>query len=79
VKYYSQIEVEKLLEYLFERQSARVKPELRSKCGPLQETAELIADLKESSFVVMSLELGKRRETRSDRCDGECGERSGGR
>jgi hypothetical protein len=76
VKYYSQIEVEKILEYLYERQSARVKPELRRSCGPLQETAELIIRFKESSFESMTVDLGMTSRPSSEECGGEC-ERKG--
>jgi hypothetical protein len=70
VKYYSQIEVEKMLEFLYERQAARVKPDNRADCGALEELADLIIDLKESSFEVMSLELGKKQASGANKCDG---------
>ena len=72
MRYYSQYEVEQILEYLYERQAAWVRPELRKRCRPLLETAEMIADLKEAGFEAIALELGKRRDGDRDGCKGEC-------
>ena len=69
---HDRLQVEKLLELLYERQAARVRPEMRHRCGPLQETAELIIRFKEMAIEDLSKDLGMDDPAACDECGGEC-------
>lgn len=69
---HDRLQVEKLLELLYERQAARVRPELRHCCGPLQETAALIIRFKETALEDLSKEMSMDDPPYCEECGGEC-------
>lgn len=72
MKYWSQLEVEKMLEILYERQAAYVIPEMRKKSCLLGETSSLLLDLKESSAEEFIREMGRPLVSVKEQCDGDC-------
>lgn len=52
-----QYKFEKALEVLYDRQCARVRPEWRDRCGPLQEMREFLALVKEGNIGAFSFEV----------------------
>lgn len=64
MKYWSQLEVEKILEYLYDRQVARVSPDEVESNGPIQETRELMMRLQLDNYELLNIELGNRENKR---------------
>lgn len=69
---HDRLQVEKLLELLYERQAARVRPELRHVCGPLQETAALIIRFKETALEDIARDMSMDDRPACEECGGEC-------
>jgi hypothetical protein len=67
-----QYRFEKALELLYERQCQRVPPELRDKCGPIQETLEFLVMVRESNLETMSFEMRLKPIQACDDCGGKC-------
>jgi len=74
MKYYSQLEVEKLLECLYDRQCATVPPEQVEDCGPIQETRTLMLKFSQDNAETLDLELWNNEPKPNRRCNGNCRE-----
>lgn len=72
MKYWSQLEVEKIFEILYERQAAHIKPEMRKKSCILAETEELLLRFKEKSANDVIQEIGVSGIEIKEQCDGNC-------
>lgn len=58
MEYWSQLEVEKLLEWVLARQEARVPSEERENNEALMELREILVLFKESNFEALDIEMG---------------------
>lgn len=70
----SWIEFEKWLEWLYERQLMRVRPEMRDRCGPILETRELLLQVKEQNMEALTLIMQRPSLLERDcaGCEGNC-------
>lgn len=67
-----QYKFEKALEVLYERQCARVRPEWRDQCGPLQEMRDFLEIVKEGNIEAFTFEMGLPIIRDCDQCGGQC-------
>ncbi|HOB39352.1 MAG TPA: hypothetical protein PKI40_09890 [Methanomassiliicoccaceae archaeon] len=67
-----QYKFEKALEVLYERQCARVRPEWRDRCGPLQEMRDFLEIVKEGNIEAFTFEMGLPIIRDCDQCGGQC-------
>ncbi len=72
MKYYSQLEVEKMFEILYSIQCDSVPSGYETICPPILETKDILMTLQESNFDDIKQEFGNIKRKRCNQCNLDC-------